>query len=114
MNVLNGDKRYDPESYSFVMAGLDYTTKKLRRKGHVSGRELMEGIREYALQQFGPMARSVLEYWGIKNTGDFGEIVFNMINAGLLSKTEQDSREDFNDIYDFESAFDKDYDYISR
>ena len=86
---------------------LDFTTKKLERKGHVSGQELLEGIRDYALELFGPMARTVLEYWGIKNTRDFGEIVFNMIDAGLLGKAEQDSREDFENVYDFKAVFDK-------
>lgn len=111
LKVIYEDKRYDPEAYSFVMASLDSTSKKLRRRGHVSGQELLEGIREYAIEQFGPMARSVLEHWGIKSTGDFGEIVFNMIGVGLLGKTEQDSKQDFNDIYDFKAAFDKGFKY---
>lgn len=111
LKVIDEDKRYDPESYSFVMASLDFTSKKLRRHGHVSGEELLEGIREYAIEQFGPMARSVLEHWGIKTTGDFGEIVFNMIDVGLLGKTNQDSKQDFSDTYDFKTAFDKGFKY---
>ncbi|NQV04413.1 MAG: hypothetical protein HQ532_02845 [Candidatus Omnitrophica bacterium] len=111
LKVIYEDKRYDPESYSFVMASLDFTSKKLRRRGHVSGQELLEGIREYAIEQFGPMARPVLEHWGIKSTGDFGEIVFNMIDVGLLGKTDQDSKQDFSDTYDFKTAFDKDFKY---
>lgn len=107
LKVLNKDKRYDPQSYSFVMASLDFTSKRLNRTGHVSGEELVEGIRGYALEQFGPMARSVLEHWGIKTTNDFGEIVFNMIDAGILGKTEQDSKEEFDDRFDFKAAFDK-------
>jgi len=114
LKVLNRDKRYDPESYSFVMAALDFTAKKLRRKGHVAGHELLEGIREYALGQFGPMARNVLEHWGIKTTNDFGEIVFNMIDAGILGKTERDSKEDFNNGFDFKAAFDKGCKYTLR
>ena len=111
IRLINRDRRYDPESYSFVMAGLDFTSKKLGRRGHVSGQELLEGIREYAIEQFGPMARTVLEHWGIKSTDDFGEIVFNMIDVGLLGKTEQDSKQDFSDIYDFKTAFDKGFKY---
>ncbi len=107
LKVLNKDKRYDPQSYSFVMASLDFTSKRLNRTGHVSGEELVEGIRGYALEQFGPMARNVLEHWGIKTTNDFGEIVFNMIDAGILGKTEQDSKEEFDDRFDFKAAFDK-------
>lgn len=107
LSVFEKDKRYDLEAYSFVMSALGFTTKKLGRKGHVSGGELLEGIKEYALEEFGPMARTVLEYWGIKKTSDFGEIVFNMINAGVLGKTEKDSKEEFTDRFDFKDAFDK-------
>ena len=107
LKVLTKDKRYDPESYSFVMSALTYTSKKLKKRGHVSGQELLDGIKDYALEQFGPMARIVLEHWGIKATDDFGEIVFNMINAGILGKTDQDSKLDFNNRYDFKDVFDK-------
>ncbi|NQV04065.1 MAG: hypothetical protein HQ532_01060 [Candidatus Omnitrophica bacterium] len=111
MELINKDKRYGPESYSFVLAALGFTRKSLKRKGHISGQELLEGIREYALEQFGPMARTVLERWGITTTGDFGEIVFNMLDAGLLGKSEKDSKEDFSNIFDFKAAFDKSYKY---
>ena len=107
LKILDKDKRYDPEAYSFIMKSLDYTIKKLKRKGHVTGQELSMGIKDYAMEQFGPMARLVLEKWGIKSTGDFGEIVFNLINSGLLGKTEEDRREDFHNRYDFKEAFDK-------
>ena len=107
LEVLTKDKRYDSESYSFVMSALTYTSKKLKKRGHVSGQELLDGIKDYALEQFGPMARIVFEHWGIKTTDDFGEIVFNMINAGILGKTDQDSKLDFNNRYDFKDVFDK-------
>lgn len=106
LKMLDKDKRYDPESYSFVMAALGFTAKKLKRKGHITGQELLDGIKEYALEEFGPMTRLVLEHWGIKTTEDFGEIVFNMINAGMLRKTEKDSIRDFKNRYDFKEAFD--------
>jgi uncharacterized repeat protein (TIGR04138 family) len=107
LTILNKDKRYDPEAYSFIMTSLDYTMKKLKRKGHVTGQELSEGVKDYCLDQFGPLARLVLEKWGIKSTNDFGEIVFNLINSGLLGKTEEDRKEDFHNRYDFKEAFDK-------
>jgi uncharacterized repeat protein (TIGR04138 family) len=74
---------------------------------HVSGQELLAGIREYALGQFGPMTKMILEEWGIRSCHDFGEIVFNMVEVGLLAKTDKDTREDFKDGYDFEDAFRK-------
>ena len=107
LEILDKDKRYDPEAYSFIMASMDYTMKKLKRKGHVSGEELSIGVKDYCLEQFGPMARVVLEKWGIKSTNDFGEIVFNLINSGLLGKTDEDHKEDFHNRYDFKEAFDK-------
>lgn len=107
LKVLDRDRRYDPESYSFVMAALNFTTKKLKRNGHVTGEELLDGIREYGLELFGLLTRLVFEHWGIKATDDFGEIVFNMIGAGMLGKTEKDSKKDFSNRYDFKAAFDK-------
>lgn len=103
--ICSVDPRYKPDSYEFVMQSLTYTQKEFKKDGHVSGQELLEGIRKFALQQYGPMARVVLEHWGITRTGDFGNIVFNMIEKKLLSKTEEDSCRDFDDIYDFEKAF---------
>lgn len=111
LKILDRDKRYDTEAYSFIMTGLDYTMKNLGRKGHVTGQELSDGIRDYAMEQFGPMARPVLEKWGIKSTDDFGEIVFNLIDSGLLGKTDHDRKEDFHDRYDFKEAFDKSVKY---
>ncbi|MFH1478761.1 MAG: Minf_1886 family protein [Candidatus Omnitrophota bacterium] len=111
LKVLDKDKRYNPESYSFVMSALDYTVKKLEKKGHITGGELLDGLKEYSLEQFGPMARLVLECWGITKTDDFGEIVFNMIDAGILGMTEKDSKKDFECKYDFKEAFDKGCNY---
>ncbi len=109
IELLNKDKRYNPEAYAFIIASLDYTTKKLKRKGHVSGEELLEGVREHSMNRFGPMARLVLEYWGIKKTNDIGEIVFNMIDSGILGKTDNDSKKDFDDKFDFKTAFDESF-----
>jgi uncharacterized repeat protein (TIGR04138 family) len=104
-DICQKDSRYKPDSYEFVMQSLSFTQKKLGKEGHLTGRELLEGIRLFALEQYGPMAKTVLTHWGITKTGDFGNIVFNMIQKKLLSKTETDSIEDFRDVFDFKVAF---------
>jgi uncharacterized repeat protein (TIGR04138 family) len=123
--ALQRDARYARDAYLFVREALDYTQTTLTKSPdlprssranakpdepavrHVSGQELLNGIREYALKEFGPMVPTVLEEWGIRRCEDFGEIVFNMVETGLLAKTEKDSREDFKGGYDFEAAFRK-------
>jgi uncharacterized repeat protein (TIGR04138 family) len=113
LEIINAkDPRYDKEAYLFVREALDFTQRTTGRdtRGHarhVTGQELVEGIRGYALEQFGPMTITVLEQWGIRNCLDFGEIVFNMVDLGLLAKTDKDSRSDFEGGYDFEEAFRK-------
>jgi uncharacterized repeat protein (TIGR04138 family) len=109
--IVTKDPRYKVEAYDFVMSALNYTQSKLDKPRHVSGRELLEGIREYGLELFGLMTLTVFENWGVRRTEDFGNIVFNMLEAGLLSKTDEDSIEDFKAGYDFKEAFDKDYKY---
>jgi uncharacterized repeat protein (TIGR04138 family) len=105
--ILARDPRYAAEAYAFVRAGLDHTVRRLDKPRHVSGQELLDGIREFALAEFGPMTKTVLNGWGIKRTEDVGEIVFNMVETGLLGKTEKDSRADFANGYDFDEAFRK-------
>jgi uncharacterized repeat protein (TIGR04138 family) len=110
--ILAKDSRFSREAYFFLRESLDFTQKiigKENRGGirHVSGQELLDGIRQLALQQFGPMAATVFEEWGVKNSRDFGEIVFNMVEENLLAKTETDSRDDFQNGYDFTDAFRK-------
>ena len=104
--IIKKDPRYKPDAYEFIMQALWFTQETLKRKGHVTGRELVEGIRGFGISQYGPMTKAVLEHWGVKTTGDFGEIVFNMIEEGMLGKTDEDSREDFKNLYDFNEAFD--------
>jgi uncharacterized repeat protein (TIGR04138 family) len=104
------DARYACDAYQFVREALDHTQKTIGRENrgrirHVSGQELLEGIRDYALTQFGPMAMDVFEEWGIHGCHDFGEIVFNMVEIGLLAKTDKDNRSDFDGGYDFYDAF---------
>ena len=108
--MIQGDLRYNRQAYFFVREALDYTQKIVEKKSkeevrHVSGQELLAGIRSYALEQFGPMAQMVFEEWGIHGCEDFGELVFNMVESNLLAKTPRDSREDFKNGYDFFEAF---------
>ncbi|MFA6600664.1 MAG: Minf_1886 family protein [Candidatus Omnitrophota bacterium] len=107
--IIAGYGHYKFEAYSFVMAGLHYTVSKLEKQRHVTGRELLDGIRRYALDQFGPMARTVLQYWGITETEDFGKIVFALVDAGILRKQPEDKLEDFRDVFRFDEAFDQAY-----
>ncbi|MCX5693854.1 MAG: hypothetical protein NT014_01775 [Candidatus Omnitrophica bacterium] len=99
------DKRYKPDAYEFILQGLTFTQKKLKKATHVSGGELACGLRDYAIDQYGALANRVLSHWGINQTQDFGNIVFNMIEKKLLSKTAEDSLFDFKDVYDFKAAF---------
>jgi uncharacterized repeat protein (TIGR04138 family) len=106
------DERYERDAYIFIREALDYTQKSISKENrgrirHVSGQELLEGAREYALSQYGPMAMMLLGEWGVHTCADFGEIVFNMVEIGLLAKTEKDSRADFESGYDFFEAFRK-------
>ena len=108
--ILRDDPRYSADAYAFVGEALEFTTKKLDKPTagpghHVSGGELLEGIRLYALQEFGPMAKTILAAWGIRECRDFGHIVFNMVNKKILGKTEEDSLDDFNGGFDFDAAF---------
>ena len=106
------DDRYALEAYSFVMAALHALLDRLGEARHVSGAELSSQVRDYAIEQYGPLARSVLDNWGIRATDDIGEIVFNMVDAGLLRKTPEDRKEDFAGVFDFKQAFDQNYPYL--
>jgi uncharacterized repeat protein (TIGR04138 family) len=111
--ILAKDSRYPREAYVFVREALDHTQKMVGKPAkddlprHVTGQQLLEGVRDYALQQYGPMTMTVLAEWGIHRCEDVGEIVFNMVENSLLAKTDQDSREDFKSAYDFDTAFRK-------
>ncbi|WP_438482071.1 Minf_1886 family protein [Oleiharenicola lentus] len=111
--ICKEDTRFDRKAYTFVRQALDHTVKELKKKTpertgksqHVSGAELLEGTRAYALEQFGPMTKTVLNAWGITQCSDFGDIVFNLIDYNVFSKTDADRREDFANIYEFDEAF---------
>ena len=111
--ICKEDSRFDRKAYDFIRLGLDHTVKELKskessrgsRSRHVSGPELLEGLRIYALDQYGPLTKTVLESWGVRRCSDFGEIVFNLIEYNVFSKTDNDRREDFSDRYTFDEAF---------
>ena len=122
--IVAKDPRYPRDAYMFLREALDHTQRMMAKMAkdasprqpakedaprHVSGQQLLEGIRDYATQQFGPMTASVLSEWGIKRCEDFGELVFNMVEKSLLAKTDKDSREDFKGGYDFDTAFRQPY-----
>lgn len=104
--LLIRDDRYSREAYRFVQEGLEFTVQRRGRRGHVSGKELLEGIRDLARDRFGLMARTVLNQWGVHATADVGEIVFNLVDAQVMSKQDSDTRADFANVYDFEEVFD--------
>ena len=104
--LIDQNPKYKLEAYAFVLSALHYTMEKISPPRHITGKEFCEGIRKYALDQFGPMARTVLEHWGIKNTLDFGHLVFALVEVGLMRKTEEDTLDDFKDVYNFKDAFD--------
>ena len=106
---------YDAEAYYFLREGLARTAEKLGREPgskpgrHVSGKELCEGLRDYALEEFGPLALLVLTQWGVYATADFGHMVYALIGEGVFGKNGEDKPADFEDVYDFEEAFAKPY-----
>ena len=107
--VVSRDPRYSKEAYGFLREALEFSQKKRRKarteSTHVSANELLEGFREYSLQQFGPMGLTVLEYWGVRSTGDVGRMVFNLIEAGVFGRADDDRIEDFENGFSFEEAF---------
>jgi uncharacterized repeat protein (TIGR04138 family) len=128
--LVQEDRRYTCEAYWFIFEALYYAQNVLQlgaerpaepmpeetaktegkpRERHVTGRELCDAIRRFAVEQYGYMAKTVLNNWGIRGTGDFGELVFNLIRVGQMRKTPSDTRVDFDDVYDFDAAFQQDY-----
>ena len=109
-SIIASDPRYSRDAYVFLRDALDFTTKQQKKlKGttvrHVSGPELLEGVRVYALKEFGPLVMTVFAYWGLRASEDIGHMVFNLIGAGIFGKTEEDSIEDFKNVYDFQDTF---------
>ncbi len=122
--LLKEDRRYKIDAYAFVFEALNYAHTQLgmgserpseieeaetedspkEAERHLTGQQLCEAIRHYALEQYGYMAKCVLNSWGVHGTGDFGEIVFNLIGIGQMRKTADDHREDFDNVFDFETG----------
>src|SRR5258706_7667580 len=114
---------YPIEAYEFIHSGLAYTVQKIhgqmkdpkalkkdeKKSYHVTGRDLSEGLREFALLRWGMLARTVLKRWNITRADDFGRIVFSLVGNGLMSKSENDTIDDFKDFFDFSPAFDENY-----
>lgn len=124
--ILKKDSRYPLEAYLFVRESLAYASDCLeldyyesvasseccnRHERHLTGQQLCEAIRQYALKQFGYMAKIVLKNWGIHNTRCFGDIVYNMIQGGIMKKSEYDQRCHFDDVYQFEDVFQNQFEF---
>ena len=114
--VFKDDGRYSIQAVQFVREGYSYTVSKLgaessssRTERHVSGEQLCHGLRQLALQRWGLMAGSVLAHWNIRATRDFGEIVFIMVNSSHMKKQPSDQLDDFDDVFDFDEAFDRSF-----
>ena len=111
-DLAESDGRYTKAAYLFIYDALQYTVEKMgkeslpKQQRHVSGRDLVRAISEYGMDQFGPLTASVFEHWGVRETRDFGEIVFNLVGANMMSKTENDCIDDFVGVYDFADEFD--------
>ena len=110
--IREDDERFEEGAYHFVRQALDHTIKSMKKSGsskprnkHVSGQQLLKGIREFALEQYGPMAMTLFRHWHIQQCEDFGEIVFHLVEHGILGKTDEDSLDDFSGGYDFHEAF---------
>jgi uncharacterized repeat protein (TIGR04138 family) len=109
-SVSRDDRRYDSEAYLFLRDSLDATLKRRKKAkkesgGHVTAGELLEGFRIHAIGEFGPMAMTVLEYWGVRSCEDVGQMVFNLVKAEVFGKTDEDTAESFRGGFDFHSAF---------
>ncbi|HHT9128736.1 MAG TPA: Minf_1886 family protein [Candidatus Wujingus californicus] len=120
--IIKKDARYSLQAYQFIFEALDYTTNMLGKNQHkttdvdrhVTGKQLMEGIKQYAIKQFGFMTLTVFEQWGINQDIDFGNIVFNLVESGLMGKTDKDSLDDFKNNYDMKKVFDEEFKFIGK
>ncbi len=103
--------KFHPRAFFFVLAALEHQQQRLPERRHVTGGELAEACRSLALEQYGLMARTVLAYWGIETTADIGAVVYALIDAGLLVRQPDDRLEDFEGVYGFETAFEREYEW---
>lgn len=107
--ILLRERRFDERAYLFVLAALEYCQQRLPERRHISGRELAHGCRDLAIERYGVMARLVLEHWGVRSSGDIGDVVFTLVELELLLSQPDDSREEFADAFDFDDAFERRY-----
>ncbi len=134
LDLLAKDTRYEAEAYEFIRNALNYAHDELGlgqmdpdefaaaieaegdipEDAHLTGQQLCEAIRQYSISQFGYMAKTVLNSWGLQETLDFGEVVYNLIDIGMMRKSDSDSKEDFASVYDFDSVFVDDFDIHSK
>ena len=103
------EPRFAEQAYLFVLAALEYSQTRLPERRHIAGRELAAACRDLALERYGVMARLVLEYWGVRSTADIGDIVFTLVDLGLLISQPTDTRDEFLDVFEFEEAFEREY-----
>ncbi len=104
-DIIRKDPRYPRAAYEFVREALQHTVEELPKQRHVTAHELLKGLREYARSEFGPLARDVFDSWNVRETSDFGRIVFHLVEAGEMGKTDEDDVKDFDAVYRFEDAF---------
>jgi uncharacterized repeat protein (TIGR04138 family) len=109
-SIIKRDRRYEPQAYLFLKDALDFTLRRITEANdgehrHVTGTELCQGFRDLALHEFGPMAATLLQEWGIRESGDVGEMVFHLIEEGMFGKQDSDRKEDFQGVFDYEEAF---------
>jgi uncharacterized repeat protein (TIGR04138 family) len=103
------EPRFDERAYLFVLAALEFCQQRLPERRHITGRELSIACRDLALDRFGVMARLVLEHWGVHSTADFGDVVFTLVDLGLLMSQSSDTRDEFVDVFEFDQAFEREY-----
>ncbi len=109
VSILKRDKRFDPHAYFFLKDALDFTLKRIAESNggqarHVSGPELLAGCRDYALEQFGPMASTLMSEWSIRKCQDLGDMVFHLIEEQVFGKQDSDKKEDFSEVFDFQDS----------
>jgi uncharacterized repeat protein (TIGR04138 family) len=112
--IRRREPRFDERAYLFVLGALEYYQQRLTERRHINGRELALACRDLALERFGVMAGMVLEHWGIRSSGDIGDIVFVLVDLELLMSQDTDSRDEFVGVFDFDSAFERDYPWCAQ
>ena len=105
--IHEADPRYKPDAYLFIMEALSYTQKRFSCVKHVTGNEMLQGMKELLLHKFGPMTLTVLNHWGIRSTEDFGNLVFRLVDYHVLTKTDDDDIRNFRNGYSFEEVFER-------